>query len=287
MKRTLYFLAYVQLVPVTESYQCFQTIRQNGAWIPRPHPYYGFAVKYRQDQPRMAFALPRFPSGDGDANTGPSEEVQGLYRMMGLAEDATYDEINAAYDSLSEKYAGETKRLIKLQVAKDKILEDRLRQRMSGSLKSAVAESPFERKEDPKPLITLPAFMQDYMELPTRAIFTKRTTLFGAFGLLPLISKTFASTSIMMGFACCVYMVYNRGVPDTGSEMSADARPPKAKPLILAVGLTLLAGAIGACFSQVLIAIVPFVAQELVISMSISLFLGFAACLFKVQEDYF
>ena len=47
---------------------------------------------------------------------------------MGLDLDATYDEIEAAFNDLTAQYAGDAKRKIKLSVAKDKILDDRLRQ---------------------------------------------------------------------------------------------------------------------------------------------------------------
>ena len=47
--------------------------------------------------PRMAFAFGR--SGTPEPSR-PSEEAQGLYRMLGLAEDATYEEINEAYEQL-------------------------------------------------------------------------------------------------------------------------------------------------------------------------------------------
>jgi len=235
-------------------------------------------------EPCMAFSLPSFSRNSEPE--GPTEEVQGLYRMMGLAEDATYDEINAAYDALAAKYAGETKRLIKLQVAKDKILEDRLRQRMSGSLKAAVAESPFERRGAPQPLITLPPFLQSVMELPTRAELTKNAAIFACIGFLPALSLSWASTSVSLGFAAALYLLYNRGVPDSGSQMSAEMRPPKVRPLLISVGVTFLAGAIGATLSQVVFGFLQFMPQPLIISLCTSFAFGAAASLFKAQDEY-
>merc|ERR1719203_1218045 len=85
----------------------------------------------RTSSAAMSLSLRGFRRGGRDEQ-GPSEEMQLLYRMLGVTEDANYEEITAAYEDLSTKYAGQTKRLIKLQVAKDKILEERLRQRISG-----------------------------------------------------------------------------------------------------------------------------------------------------------
>jgi len=208
------------------------------------------------------------------------------YRLLGLAEDAAYDEIEAAYEDLLAKYADDPKRKIKLQVAKDKILDDRLRQRMSGSLKGSAPINPFERPEAPKPLITIPPFLQDVMELPTRAMAQRNAAVFGVIGLLPLLSRTWASSSVGMGFAVAMYLLYNRGVPDTG-EMGGEMRPPKVRPLVLSAGITFLAGAIGATLSQVIYGFVRrLVAQEIVIALSTSFAFFVSTSLFKAQDEY-
>ena len=179
--------------------------------------------------PLMAISLPSF-GGGSDAGSGPSEEALAYYRLLGLAEDAGYDEINSAHDSLASKYEGDVKMTIKLQVAKDKILDDKLRQRMSGSLKAtSFAESPYDRKEAPKPLIKVPPFMADYVDLPSRAELQKNLLVFGAIGFLPMLSKSWAATSVGLGFATSLYTLYNRGVPASASEMGGEMRPPKVR----------------------------------------------------------
>lgn len=144
-------------------------------------------------------SLPGFGGGSKQPD-GPTEEVQGLYRMLGVTEDAEYDEITRAYEGLCTKYKGETKRLIKLQVAKDKILEDRLRLRMSGAMKSTVSSDDWRvadnRKEAKKPLITLPPFLEDIMMLPSRKLLTKNALVFLAISLLPALSREWVTTSI-------------------------------------------------------------------------------------------
>ena len=138
----------------------FTTLTAAALRSPAVLPARPFALgRHAAVAPRMAFSLPRFNRGQPEPQ-GPSEEVQGLYRMLGLAEDADYDEINASYERLAEKYTGQTKRLIKLQVAKDKILEDRLRQRMSGSLKGSITQrTPDDRPTAKQPLIRLPSWL--------------------------------------------------------------------------------------------------------------------------------
>lgn len=65
----------------------------------------------------------------------PVTVVEGAasFRMLGVPPNAEYDEIKDAITALKEKYAGDTKRLLKIDVAKDKISELRLRQRVSGT----------------------------------------------------------------------------------------------------------------------------------------------------------
>jgi hypothetical protein len=75
-------------------------------------PLRGVAPMTRGYAAHMAVSL---PFGGGQGSTGPSEEVQAKYRLLGLAEDANYDEINRAYDDLASKYKGDTKMTIKLQ----------------------------------------------------------------------------------------------------------------------------------------------------------------------------
>jgi len=238
--------------------------------------------------PRMAVSLPSFGGGGGSAAEGPSDEVLAFYRLLGLAEDASYDEINVAHDELAAQYKGNAKMTIKLQVAKDKIFDDRLRQRMSGALKGTVAESPFDRKEAPKPFIKIPPFLADVMEVPSRALLQTNVLVFAAIGFLPVLSKSWAATSVGLGFALAMYRLYNRGVPESSSsEMGMEMRPPKAKPLILATGITVLAGALGATLSQLIYGFLAgFLAQQSVIAMCTSLFFCITSSLFKVQDEY-
>lgn len=212
-------------------------------------------------------------------------EAQEAYRLLGLGEDATYDEIETAYNELAAKYEGDVKKKIKLQVAKDEIMDDRLRAVTSGRFKGTPPVNPFERPEGPKPLITIPPALQGIMELPTRAYALKNAAVFGAIGLLPLLSASFASTSVSLGFAVGLYLLYNRGVEV--SQEGAEYRQFKAKPLIKTAGITFLAGAVGGTLSQLAYGFLRFMfSQELVIAMFTSAGFWFSSSLFKAQDDY-
>ena len=55
-----------------------------------------------------------------------------LHRELGIAEDATYEEIVAATNQLIAAAGSDLKAKIKVEVAKDKILQHRLNERLAG-----------------------------------------------------------------------------------------------------------------------------------------------------------
>ena len=76
----------------------------------------------------------------------PTSAVEGAecFRTLGIPPSASYEEVQAAVEELKVKYAGEKKLLMKIDVAKDKISELRLKQRVRGQL----AQSKESRKFD-------------------------------------------------------------------------------------------------------------------------------------------
>ena len=70
-----------------------------------------------------------------------------LHRELGIAEDATYEAICAATDNLIARAGSDLKRKIQVEVAKDKILQIRLNERLAGlaaASTEARAQSTFE-----------------------------------------------------------------------------------------------------------------------------------------------
>jgi len=258
----------------------------------------------RRMQPRQVavvapqmMALPAFGGGGKkkDAYEGPSEEAQAALRMIGVSEDATYDEVTEAYQELCTKYKGETKRLIRLQAAKDIVLEDRLRQRMAGAFKSDIADRVGKnmdigdnRKAPKEPLITLPAWAEPYMELPTKKLLLRNALLFGAISIMSIVAKHLAPTSCAMGFGFGFFLLYNRGIPATSStsidEMQVNREVAK-KPVFIAAGLTILFGAIGGTLSQLLP--LAYLLEEATVAVGVVLGFFTSATFFKVQEDEF
>ena len=171
------------------------------------------------------------------------------FRMLGLAEDADYDEIMEAFDRLTAAAAG-PKQKIQLQVAKDKIMDFRLNQRLTGKIQGMkglddrmVEEKKTLQDRVPKPL-------QGIVEIPTRSYWLWNAYAYSVVAFLPILGSSFASTSLSMGFGVCLYRLYNRGAPKSSGAMDAEFRPPKRKPLLLTAGITILTAMIGGCASQ-------------------------------------
>jgi hypothetical protein len=75
------------------------------------------------------------------------QERAKLHRELGIAEDATYEEIVEATDRLIAKAGTDLKQKVKIEIAKDKILQIRLNERLAGLAKTtteARAQSTYE-----------------------------------------------------------------------------------------------------------------------------------------------
>ncbi len=60
------------------------------------------------------------------------QERAKLHRELGIAEDATYEEIVAATDMLIAQVGSDLKAKVKIEIAKDRILQIRLNERLAG-----------------------------------------------------------------------------------------------------------------------------------------------------------
>lgn len=72
------------------------------------------------------------------------QEAALLYRELGIADDASYEEIVAATDVLIAKADGDIKKKVKVEITKDKILQLRLQQRVAGQM-AEVSQARVER----------------------------------------------------------------------------------------------------------------------------------------------
>lgn len=161
-----------------------------------------------------------FGSKKKNASTSKGRSFSGTnpYRALGVSEDATYDDVDQAVKRLSIKYADDRKKLMMLDVYKDQIFEDKLQQRMSGSLMPKIKESPYERKLVPKKRFVVPTWLQGTIKLPDFN-YTRRTAIImSIFVVLGFVTPTLAGSCMAMAFISAAGFLYNRGLPEPAKD---------------------------------------------------------------------
>mmetsp|Transcript_21574 Transcript_21574/g.54762 ORF Transcript_21574/g.54762 Transcript_21574/m.54762 type:complete len:271 (-) Transcript_21574:163-975(-) len=240
-------------------------------------------------RPRVLVARPRAViSGRAAAAPMPGGGVN-LYRQFGITEDASYDEILAAYALMCTKAVGNKKELIKLEVAKDRILEDRLRQRVSGKMSGAV-EGNWDRKERMRKLkpfsaANLPRFMQPYVLFPKKDKIFNVGVIYGLFAALGFALPPYITTLLTMGLGISTYMVYYNGIPSAKGD-TGERRPAKLMPFGISIAINILCGGIGWGLGSGLGRVLSLNAELAggVINLGTLFGFGFAALYGKAQE---
>lgn len=135
------------------------------------------------------------------------------YRVFGVTEDAPYEEVETAYKELCKEHEGDDKYLIKLEMMKEAIFDDRLKARMSGALKSKVVDSPFERKLIVKkdPWYSKIAWLAKIVKKPTKKYATQVSILMSCFIFAGIFAPQLSSTTMGFGFLSAMGFLYNRG----------------------------------------------------------------------------
>ena len=138
-----------------------------------------------------------FPFGKGKKDDQAQKKPWGNenpYRVFGVTEDAPYEEVEAAYKELCAENEGNDKYLIKLEMMKEAIFDDRLKARMSGALKSKVKDSPFEAKLIVKkePWWTKVSWLKNLVKMPEKKYAIQVSALMGVFILAGDLSSASA-----------------------------------------------------------------------------------------------
>lgn len=214
------------------------------------------------------------------------------YRALGVAENATYDEVEAAVKKLSIKYADDRKKLMMLDVHRDKIFEDRLQARMSGTLVPKIKDSPYDRKPVPKKRFVMPQWAEGIFKLPDFKYTRKTGVIMGIFFTLGFVTPTLAGSCMAMAFIAAAGFLYNRGLPDPVRDeygYVGEVRPVKHR----IVGKTLLINlGVAAVFfglAQLFMLYVPLPMRcppDAFVNGMVVLGLWFSCLFFMAQEDY-
>ncbi|CAN0029720.1 unnamed protein product, partial [Discosporangium mesarthrocarpum] len=145
-----------------------------------------------------------------------------LYRTLGVSPDADYSDVTEACERLKEKYASDRKKVVQLDKAKDDIMALRLKQAVSGTMKTTEdaqyvdaiirrkdAEAEWRRKQ-----IRLPKWAKGVIMVPDQV---HASNCFWRHGLMGVFSAFVPSTvMVLQALGCmnCMGTMMNRGQPE-------------------------------------------------------------------------
>ncbi|CAB9524609.1 expressed unknown protein [Seminavis robusta] len=152
-----------------------------------------------------------------------------LHRELGIVEDATYEEIVTATDNLIAAAGSDIKQKIKIEVAKDKILQIRLNERLAGlaiETSGARAQSAFERDgldDDDAPKQggdewNAPLWTKGLIVKPDAAYRMQQLKLWGGITLLGTSIPPALDYMNRFTWLVCVAQLRFRGMPKEARE---------------------------------------------------------------------
>jgi len=193
------------------------------------------------------------------------QEASLLYRELGVAEDATFEEIQEATATLLARYEGDLKRTVKVEICKDKIMQIRLNQRLGGLTKvssDAAAndylEEEAEEFSNQPSSWELPKWMQGLIVKPDAVWRDQCVAWYGSLAalgvLIPPQTEFFTNLSLLLSGA----FIGNRGLPKGDPSQGYFARGKVGPYTFLAFGIALTAYIVFGFITSLIIKALPF-----------------------------
>lgn len=142
---------------------------------------------------------------------------QNPYKTLGLAESASFEEIQAAKQKLSQQHQNDSTLVESLEAAYDAIIMERLRQRQQGTLdvpdQIRFAETPKKSFELPKSIDTsnLPNWLVDLRDQPEPQDLNWALGVNGAIAVTGLLlDVSLASTILTVVLVVNIYLLYRK-----------------------------------------------------------------------------
>jgi len=153
-----------------------------------------------------------------DQSMSPREWVR-MFRILGISEDSSRDQVMRATARLRRKYAEDEESLDRVERANLWIMT-RIVSRNEEIAKQRQRTARFrEVGNTPKRLFMnligqyLPAGVRDMIEMPDSGEFKRSSGLLGVFALMGLCVPTQATNFVGLGAAACMGLIYARGRP--------------------------------------------------------------------------
>lgn len=151
-----------------------------------------------------------------------------LHRELGISEDATFEEITEVTEKLirAANKEGDVKKKIKAEIAKDRIMQIRLNERLAGlskvtddakaqSRREEEDEDDLEEEEKPKEW-GAPKWIEGIIKKPEPKWRNKIIQVFGGMSFIGLVFPPLANTFMMLNGYFTAGMMSRRGMPETG-----------------------------------------------------------------------
>lgn len=183
-----------------------------------PNPLKSLPWNIKKDQERKARQL--------------KIESAKLHRELGIAEDATFEEISAATDSLIRKAEaeGDAKKKIKVEIAKDRIMQIKLNERLAGlatltkeaQAMSRIEEDEMEEEEDLFPEEKnrewrVPRFLEGIVVKPDAAYRNRQIKLYGILTAICFVLPPLTDRVLMMNWMFAAGQIGRRGTSDSSN----------------------------------------------------------------------
>lgn len=141
------------------------------------------------------------------------------YETLGLSEEASYEEIQAARTKLSKEFLGDQAKLMAVEAAYDALLMERLRLRQEGKIKVPEGVKQADRADSRPALPTPPAFetpswLQNLTEKPDEQMASfGPAVLFLLLTALLVFSPTPQTAQLLMAIATggTLFFIYRKG----------------------------------------------------------------------------
>jgi len=227
-------------------------------------------------------------------NLADDDNING-YRELGLPEDATYDAVMDAFLELSETYSDDPERMLTLELAKNKVLDERLKQRMSGNLagpsKGRAVISPFDERAKVRtpPWVIAKRVLQRIVkpfEVPTRAHAMSCVPLLGFMTTAMLVAPRIQMLGTILMTVNSGMLIYSRNTDPLATDdygQVGEIRPMKRKPAALTVGILFGAFLFRVFTFKHILALVPWLGPKTLSPLLVGGSLMFATCFFKAH----